>query len=388
MVERARIANEVDSSLHQNRLGFLTMSNGNRRNSGARVATIKDVAIEAGVSPMTVSRVVNRKGNVKQSTIDKIQEAIAKVDYRPNVGARRLSGGRTYQLLMIFNNPNVAWTGELLIGMMHACRDIGYHMLIEGVGDFEGEAFGAPIDYDNIASLIDSSRIDGVILPPPICFDQQVLDIVREKEVPCVRISGAPARDIELRVGIDNFAGAYDLANHLISLGHENLAIIKGPEGYVASALRYEGFASSMRDHGLELPESNIRTGKYDVESGYACARELLRLQRRPTAIFASNDEMAAGALSAAQELEIRVPDQLSVAGFDDAPIAHSVWPKLTTIRQPLRAMGEKSVELLEDYIRHLDSGTVDEFRPNLLLDYELRVRDSTAQCPSATNRE
>ena len=358
------------------------MSNNSWRNSGSRVATIKDVALEAGVSPMTVSRVVNRKGNVKQATTEKIQEAIEKVDYRPNIGARRLSGGQTYQLLMIFNNPNVAWTGELIIGMMHACRNIGYHLLIEGIGDYEGESLGAPIDYEEIADLIDRSRVDGVILPPPICFDKQLLDIVREKAVPCVRIAGAPAHDINLRVGIDNFAAAHDIANHLISLGHENIAIIRGPEDYVASTLRYEGFATGIRDRGLELPDINIRTGRFDVESGYACARELLHLQDRPTAIFASNDEMAAGVLSAAQELEIRVPEHLSVVGFDDAPIAHSVWPKLTTIRQPLRTMGEKSVELLDNHIRHLESNATELVRPNLLLDYELKVRQSTAVCP------
>ena len=150
----------------------------NRRNTGTRKATIKDVALEASVSAMTVSRVVNGKGNVKQATVDKIQQAIAKVDYRPNIGARRLSGGQTYQLLMIFNNPNVTWTAEVLIGMMHACHNIGYHLSIEGVGDYEGES-GAPIDYNEIAKLIDLSRIDGVILPPPICFDSQLLDIIR-----------------------------------------------------------------------------------------------------------------------------------------------------------------------------------------------------------------
>ena len=359
------------------------MGNGKRGNPEQRVATIMDVALEAGVSPMTVSRVVNRKGNVKKSTTDKIQKAIAKVNYQPNIGARRLSGGRTYQFLMIFNNPNVAWTGELLIGMMHACHNIGYHLLIEGVGDFEGEATGEPIDYEEIASLVDGSRVDGVILPPPICFDRQLLDIVRDKAVPCVRIAGSPARDIHLRVGIDNFAGAYEMANHLILLGHENLAIIRGPDEFVASTLRFEGFTAALREHGLELPAANIKIGKFDVESGYEHARELLLLKDRPTALFASNDEMAAGALSAAQELEIRVPDQLSVAGFDDAPIAHSVWPKLTTIRQPLRAMGEQSVELLERYIQHADTETTETMRPNVLLDYELKVRDSTAQCPS-----
>ena len=161
-----------------------------RRQSGTREATVSDVAREAGVSAMTVSRVVNRKGNVKQATVDKIQEAIAKVDYRPNIGARRLSGGRTYQMLMIFNNPNITWTAEVLIGMMHACHKIGYHLMIEGVGDYEGEKVGEPIDYEEITKLVDRSRVDGVILPPPLCFDKQVLEIIREKGVPCVRIAG------------------------------------------------------------------------------------------------------------------------------------------------------------------------------------------------------
>ena len=360
------------------------MGNNKQRNSGKREATIKDVALEAGVSPMTVSRVVNRKSNVKQSTIDKIQEAIAKVNYRPNVGARRLSGRQTYQLLMIFNNPNVTWTAEVLIGMMHACRNIGYHLSIEGVGDYEGDSIGAPIDYEEIAKLIDLSRVDGVILPPPICFDRQLLEIVREKAVPCVRIAGAPAQDIRLRVSIDNFAAAYELTNYLISLGHVNIAIIKGPDDYVASALRFEGFTAAIRDHGLKLPACNIKEGSFDVQSGNECARELLRLEDRPTAIFASNDEMAAGVLSAAQESQIRVPEQLSVAGFDDAPIAHSVWPKLTTIRQPLRAMGEESVELLARYIRQINDESDEKVQPNVLLDYELKIRQSTGTCPSA----
>lgn len=361
------------------------MSNNMRRNSRKREATLRDVALEVGVSPMTVSRVINRKGNVKHATAEKIKKAIAKVDYRPNIGARRLSGGRTYQFLMIYSNPNVSWVGEVLIGMMHACRNIGYHILIEGVGDYEGESIGTPIDYEEIAHLINRSLVDGVILPPPICFDRQVLEIVREQDIPCVRIAGTPMRDIQLRVSIDNFAAAYEIANHLISLGHENIAIIKGPDEYVASALRYEGFAASMRDHGLKLPSTHIKTGKFDVQSGNQSARELLRLEDRPTAIFASNDEMAAGVLAAAQESRIRVPDQLSVAGFDDASIAHSVWPKLTTIRQPLRAMGEKSVELLESYIRQTDGESVETLQPNVLLDYELKVRQSTGACPSTS---
>ena len=354
-----------------------------RRQSENAEATIKDVALEAGVSAMTVSRVVNRKGNVKQATIDKIEAAIAKVDYRPNLGARRLSGGRTYQMLMLFNNPNITWTAEVLIGMMHACHKIGYHLMIEGVGDYEGDKVGDPIDYEEIAELVDRSRVDGVILPPPLCFDKQVLNIIREKAVPCVRIAGTPARDLDLRVSIDNFAGAYEITDYLIAHGHENIAIVNGPSDFVASALRYEGFAAALRDHDLELPRCNVRNGKFDVQSGNNCGRELLRLDNRPTAIFATNDEMAAGVLAAAQELQIRVPDQLSVVGFDDAPISRSVWPKLTTIHQPLRSMGENSVELLDRYIRHSSGETDEEVQTNVLLEYELRVRQSTAPCPA-----
>ena len=137
-----------------------------------------------------------------------------------------------------------------------------------------------------------------------------------------------------------------------------------------------------MREHGLNIRESNIATGSFDVQSGYLCGRKLLRQKHRPTAIFASNDEMAAGVLSAAQELKISVPERLSVAGFDDAPIAHSVWPKLTTVRQPLRAMGEQSVELLERYVRHMDNDSADSVPPVVLLDYELIERQSTGPCP------
>ena len=347
-----------------------------------REATIKDVAREAGVSAMTVSRVINGKTNVRSATRDKIQKAITKVNYRPNVGARLLGGRRTYQILMLYNNPNVGWMGELLIGMMNSCRRVGYHLSIEGVGEFEGEKPGADVSAKEVRELIDRSRVDGIILPPPICFDKAVLDVINAERIPCVRIAGTPQCDIKLRVTIDNCAASYEITSHLIGLGHEDIAIIKGPDLFIASGLRFEGYAQAMREHGLKIRKSNIATGNFDVQSGYVCGRTLLRQKHRPTAIFASNDEMAAGTLAAAQELKISVPERLSVAGFDDAPIAHSVWPKLTTIRQPLRAMGEKAVELLERYVRHMDDDTLDEVEPAISLSYELVKRQSTAPCP------
>lgn len=347
-----------------------------------REATIKDVAREAGVSAMTVSRVINGKSNVRPATRDKIQKAITKVNYRPNVGARLMGGRRTYQFLMLYNNPNVGWMGELLIGMMNSCRRVGYHLSIEGVGEFEEEKPGADVSAEEVRELIDRSRVDGIILPPPICFNQSVLDVIDAEGIPCLRMAGTPQGNIKLRVTIDNCAAAYDITNHLIGLGHEDIAIIKGPEPFVASGLRFQGYTQALREQGLEIRDSYIATGNFDVQSGYTCARALLRQKHRPTAIFASNDEMAAGVLAAAQELKISVPEHLSVAGFDDAPIAHSVWPKLTTIRQPLRAMGEQSVELLERYVRHMDDDTLKEVETVISLDYKLVERQSTGPCP------
>ena len=353
-----------------------------------RDATIKDVAREAGVSAMTVSRVINGKSNVRPATAEKINRAIEKVNFRPNVGARLLGGKRTYQFLMLYSNPNVGWMGELLIGLMNTCRKVGYHLEIEGVGNFEGESEDQALGRDDITQLIDASRIDGIILPPPICFDQTVLDVISEQAIPCVRIAGTAQGDIKLRVSIDNFSAAYEITNHLIKLGHENIAIIKGPEGFVASALRYAGFAGAMADNGLAIPETNITTGKFDVQSGYLSAHNLLSQKVRPSAIFASNDEMGAGVLAAAQELKISVPERLSVAGFDDAPIAQSVWPKLTTVRQPLRAMGEKAVEVLEHYVRQMDNEPLETMQSSVLLDYELKIRQSTATCHLLNKRE
>jgi LacI family transcriptional regulator len=354
------------------------VSNLRNKAPGNREATIKDVAREAGVSAMTVSRVINSKTNVKPVTRDKIQKAITKVNYRPNVGARLLSGRQTYQFLMLYNNPNVGWMGELLIGMMNSCRRIGYHLSIEGVGEFEDQTPETIHDPREINRLIDRSRIDGIILPPPICFDQVVLDAIKEQGIPCVRLASTPQRDIKLCVSIDNYAAGYEITRHLIELGHEDISIIKGPVLFAASAMRFEGYAAAMRDHGLAIHESNIETGNFDVQSGYRCARTLLSRKHCPTAIFASNDEMAAGTLAAAQEMKISVPEQLSVAGFDDAPIAHSVWPKLTTVRQPLRAMGEQAVNLLERYVRHMDDESLEEVQPAIVLEYKLIERQST----------
>ena len=358
------------------------MSRSRPKSSDNRRMTVKDVATEAGVSTMTVWRVVNGKTNVKPATREKIERAIAKVNYQPHIGARLLAGSQSYHLSMIYNNPNVSWMGELLIGLMNSCRRTGYHLSVEGVGEVESGSELGSLDQEEVNYLIDQFHVDGFILPPPICFDRQVLEAIAQKNIPCVRIAGTPMGNIDLRVSVDNCAAAYEITNHLISLGHERIAIIRGPDDYLATALRHEGFLAALRDNDIALPDRYIKSGNFDVESGNESAKALLSESDRPTAIFASNDEMAAGVLAAAQEAGIRVPDELSVVGFDDAPIARSVWPPLTTIRQPLRQIGESAVQLLTDQIKYLKNNSGEAPRNSVLLDYELVERKSTAKAP------
>lgn len=356
----------------------------NRRNGSEtkRPATIKDVALEAGVSVMTVSRVINQNSTVRPANVKKVQEAIARLNYKPNIGARGLSGSQTFQFMMLYNNPNIAWMGELMIGVLKTCRRIGYHLSVEFQEEFESHSSKSSFTKDELTDLVSPSRVDGVILPPPICFNKRVLDSIRKIGIPCVRIAGTPSTGFDLRVSIDNYAAGYEIADYLIGLGHENMAIIKGPEISVASALRYDGFVAAMRSHGIAIRESNVAIGDFDLESGYRCAMQLLSQEDRPTAIFASNDEMAAGLLAVVQELKISVPDELSVVGFDDATIAHSVWPGLTTIRAPLQAIGEEAVQLLAGYIRQKRDDP-DGLKPLAkTLPYEMILRNSTGPCP------
>jgi len=350
-----------------------------------RLATIKDVALLAGVSVMTVSRVLNQKSGVRPATLEKVQKAIAKIHYRPNIGARALSGKQTFQFLMLYNNPNIAWMGELMIGILKTCRRTGYHLSVEFTEEFDSNSDKASFTRDELADLASPSRVDGVILPPPICFNKKVLGVIGELGTPCIRIAGVPARGFDLRLSIDNFAAGYEITEYLIELGHENIGFVRGPELSVASGLRYDGFAAAMRAHGLTIRESNVATGSYHLESGHECARQLLSQEDRPTAIFTSTDEMTAGLLAVVQELKISVPDQLSVAGFDDATIAHSVWPALTTIRAPLQAIGEMSVDMLADYIREKRNNPDAARGKSLTLPYELTVRRSTGPCPTGT---
>jgi LacI family transcriptional regulator len=217
-----------------------------------------------------------------------------------------------------------------------------------------------------------------MILTPPLCDNPEVLAALRESGTPCVLMS--PERDLRgvPSVRMDDVHAAEEITNLLLSLGHQRIAFIKGPPDQSASGLRYQGFVNALRAHGLQPDPDLIQPGTFTFAGGRDAAHQLLSRRQRPTAVFASNDDMALGVLAAAQRLGLAVPNELSVAGFDDSPTAALVWPPLTTVRQPVAEMARTAVEMLVSVQRPDMASAGDEADLHKVLPHELVVRDST----------
>lgn len=228
---------------------------------------------------------------------------------------------------------------------------------------------GSATLLEEIVSLIDQVHPDGLVLTPPVCDEVEVLNELLRRGVPFVRVQPGTRAGLVSSAFLDNEGAAYAMTRHLLELGHRRIGFVVGDRGYAVSEQRLGGYQRALAEAGVGLEPELVRPGSFDFASGGAAAEDLLRLAARPTAIFASNDEMAAGALAAAHRLGIAVPGQLSVAGFDDAAFASIVWPALTTVRQPVRALAEAATDLL------LAPPAEAEHRE---LAYELIVRDST----------
>lgn len=329
--------------------------------------TINHVADKAGVSIKTVSRVLNREPNVSQETRDRVTAAAKALHYRPNVSARSLAGARSYLVGILLDNPRPDYAVKLQLGALRRCQDWGYHLLLD-------ELHSASPDFEqHMAAMLTNVSMDGVILPPPLCDDERILDFLDEQGTPYVRI--APHRSVERgpSVNMDDAGASFELTSLLLQLGHRQIGFIKGHPDHGATHLRFGGYSSALRAQGAPLRQALVKQGDFTAQLGIVCAEELLSMKDRPTAIFASNDEMALGVMLVANRLGLRVPQDLSVVGFDDDPAATLVWPQLTTIRQPISEMSSMAVELL------LSRDTAPGAR---LLDFEIITRGSTGPPP------
>ena len=327
--------------------------------------TIADVARLAGVSTMTVSRVLNSRGRVHESTRQIVDAAISALNYTPSSAARSLAGISTIRIGLLCSKPS-GYLSELLLGSLEQAGRIDAQLVVEKcrIGDHEAD----------IARHLVESGVDGVILPPPLCDSRAVLDVLLAARIPVVVVASAAPRDKVLAVMIDDFRASFAMTSHLLALGHERIGFIGGDPHQTVSERRLAGYCAALKSQGIALDDQLIAKGMFTYRSGLDATEILLDVPGPPSAIFACNDDMAAAAVAVAQRRGLDVPADLTVCGFDDTPIATTIWPALTTIRQPTAAMARVAVELLGATIRGTPLGESGRRR---LMDFTLVRRQS-----------
>ena len=346
--------------------------------AGTRKAavTVHDVARHAGVSSMTVSRVVNGT-KVREALREKVAAALKDLNYTPNLAARAARSG-AFRIGVLFSNPRSSNLGDFLMGAFSQSGRDGSQLDIEPIA-------GHADPIDAVRALL-GRGVDGMILPPPLCDSLEALDLLWQARVPAVSFATADPRSHSSAVLIDDFEGARTMAGHLIALGHRDIAFIRGDPRHSPALRREEGFRAAMAQAGLPLNPAWLVQGDFTYRSGLDAGKALLDgpARSRPTAIFASNDDMAAAVAAIALGQGIRIPADLSIAGFDDTPIASLLWPQLTTVHQPIAEMASAAVEIVADTLRQRrasSSGETPAIRHHVA-PFELKARGSTGAAP------
>jgi LacI family transcriptional regulator len=342
---------------------------GTRRQRNA--PTISDVAAKAGVSPMTVSRVINGEVNVRAETRERVEAAIKALDYAPSIAARTLAGGEEIRIGLLHSNPSFNYLSQLLVGSLDQASRLNVQLIVEKCDD-EAEEQSA-VDH-----LI-RARLDGIVLTPPLSESLPVLEAIHQRNIPVVAVATGRAPDWALSVSINDHAAAYQMTRHLLTLGHTRIGFIKGNPRQTASEERLQGYKDALRDAGIADSAELVVQGFFTYRSGLDAAERLLELADPPSAIFASNDDMAAATVAIAHRRGLDVPSDLTVCGFDDTALATTIWPELTTIRQPVFEMSRTAVELLVKEIRARKAEARPTREPHVLAKFELIRRQSDA---------
>jgi len=347
------------------------MAKKNSRKSGS-VVTIHDVARHAGVSPMTVSRVINSEANVREETRARVTASVRALRYSPNLAARSLASADAMHLGVLYSNPSSAYLSEFLLGSLEQSSLSGSQLVIEQCNKVESER-------EAVQRLV-KGGIDGVILPAPLCDSEESLKAVEETGIPAVLVASGRPAPVFSAVSINDFEAARAMTRHLLALGHKRIGFINGHPNQTASGQRFRGYIEGMTEAGLTVGADQVAQGYFTYRSGLDAAQRLLE-SWKPTAIFASNDDMAAATMAVAHRRGLDVPGDLSIAGFDDTPLATTVWPALTTIRQPIADMAREAVRLLIEQIRGRRAGAAPPVAHRSLR-FTLVPRESTGPAP------
>ncbi len=304
-------------------------------------ATIMDVARLAGVSKKTVSRVINDFEFVQEKTRAKVKAVIDELGYTPDPQARGLSSRYAYLIGMVFDNPSAQYVVSLQYGILDGLRDSGFELIVHPC-DSKRTNY-----VEEVKRFVKQQRLFGVIFVPRVSEDMELAAAMRELGVEYLRIASVSLDDSDRMIVTNDRLAGREVARYLESLGHRTLGLINGPSRYRSAIERGDGFREGLAERGVKLDKRYVYEGGYTFESGVAGAQTLLSQSPRPTAIFAANDQMAAGIYKTAQRMGIKIPEQLSVVGYDDSPLAMQLWPTLTTCNVPVRQLGQQAARAL-----------------------------------------
>ncbi|WP_394728834.1 LacI family DNA-binding transcriptional regulator [Altererythrobacter sp. GH1-8] len=302
------------------------------RSQGA--PTINDVAALAGVSKKTVSRFINKSPLMSPETRDKVSAAIERLGYVPNPQARALALRRNFMIAMLHDNPNAQTVLNFQKGVLSAIKDTELALAVRPVDRTSSDLL------QDIESFLSKQRPLGVLILPPVSERDDIVELCKRLDVEYIRIGSTALDTPEHCVASNDREIVRQLVTALLDKGHRDIGFVRGPDGFRSPVEREAGFRDAFAAAGIAPPEHLISKGSYRFESGLRAGHELLGRADRPSAIFASNDEMASGVLHAAHELGVCVPDQLELVGFDDTATASHVWPPLTTVHWPIEEMG------------------------------------------------
>jgi len=336
--------------------------------------TIKDVAEHAGVSMKTVSRVINNEQSVRKATEEKVRESVKILNYRPNNSARSLAGARSYSIGFIYDNPNAYYVTDMQKGILSECKNNHFELLIHPC-----ECKADNLE-EELTNLFNYSRMAGVVLTPPFSEMPKITGLLEKIQLPFVKIvSGSKRKNESFCVYIDDYQAAFNITRYLIQQGHKKIAFLSGGKEDQSSIERLEGYRDALSDYGIKLQKQFVIEGEYTFDSGAKCATTLLQRKNKPTAIFASNDEMAAGVLFSAKNLGISNPEELSIAGFEDSPFSRQTRPKLTTAHQPNELIAQSAASLLIARIQGWSQQQIKDKEIITRFSPELVIRESTS---------
>jgi LacI family transcriptional regulator len=326
--------------------------------------TINDVARLAGVSKKTVSRVINRSPLLNPDTRKRVEDVIGEIGYIPNPQARGLALRRNFLIGLVHDNPNAQTVMNVQQGMLEALRGSEFEMVVRPLDR------GSATMLQDLRHFLERQRLFGVLLMPPISENDSVAALCDSIGCRYVRMGSVALDDTDHMVASNDREAVCAATEYLISQGHRRIGLVGGPHGFRSARERRLGFEDALANAGIALPRSMIADGNYTFDSGLVAAERLLDLTPRPTAIFSSNDEMAAGVIHAARQRGLDIPRDLSIIGFDDTPIAAHVWPPLTTVRWPIASMARSAALKL---IAGEDGMEADVEEPSLFLSTLIR---------------